>query len=237
VPDGATYFIDSPVFDLSGDTERRMLRGVSYLKGLENHAVVDVVVVKNASGAALGGNSSRVTGGGSARRIDFIADRTGVNGIRARYRIRNGAAGEVGAKVRLLGSFLTLNVERAEALLGNAPDMPSAVYVPQVTALADTFAVIGAANVHYTFSGRRVFIDNDVPITTNGSAAGAVRVSLPAAPAVIGKLTGREVALTGNDLQGELRPSSNVIEITRYDNAYPGSNGARLVLSGSYEWA
>ncbi|WP_375381768.1 hypothetical protein [uncultured Sphingomonas sp.] len=48
-------------------------------------------------------------------------------------------------------------------------------------------------------------------------------------------MAGREDARSGKMLQGVV--SGNGIAVYNYDNSYPGSDGASLVLSGSYEGA
>lgn len=77
----------------------------------------------------------------------------------------------------------------------------------------------------------------DLPITTNGTGAGAVTATLPlAASGVITSVTGgREFDASGKALTGQITGSS--VGIRFYDNTYLGADGVRIRLNGYYETA
>jgi parallel beta-helix repeat protein len=103
----------------------------------------------------------------------------------------------------------------------------------------ESFApVIGAAGGAITSSnatmvyqrmGKFVLVSLTVEIINNGTGAGVITVSLPF-PVVSGSLSGRETVVTGVSVMGLM--NAGVLQLRRYDNGYPGANGAVLVLSG-----
>lgn len=111
-------------------------------------------------------------------------------------------------------------------------------YVPTVTAQTGTITALGAVSARYRQRGRTVEWTATVNITTNGTAGGDIRVSLPAglAPAFDAIGTGRETATTGEALQAWFQAIGRV-DVTTFNNGYPGANGRRLLLSGQYEVA
>ncbi|MFD0716558.1 glycosyl hydrolase family 28-related protein [Paenibacillus sp. GCM10027626] len=73
-----------------------------------------------------------------------------------------------------------------------------------------------------------------ITITTNGTGAGALTAALPVKPRSYAMASGREIAVGGKMLAATSAASLN-LDITNYDNSYPGVDGAILVLTGSYE--
>ena len=109
-------------------------------------------------------------------------------------------------------------------------------YTPTVTAGSGTLASY-MASARYKEIGRTVLIQIDVTITGIGSAGGAIIVTLPRA-AVSGQtymINGREVAVTGNALVGQI--SGSTLTILTYNNAATAVAGWHLVLGGTYEEA
>ena len=93
----------------------------------------------------------------------------------------------------------------------------------------------------YTSSGRYCRIGKVVTcylyitITDNGTGSVAISTNLPV-PMVYGAIgTGRENAITGDQLQ--LLASGTTINIFNYENAYPAVTGAVLIGSVTYEAA
>ena len=110
-------------------------------------------------------------------------------------------------------------------------------YTPTVTAGSGTFTTVSATG-RYLRIGKLMNIQIAVTITTNGTAAGAVQATLPAtAGAGVYVLAGRETVVAGKMLQGNIAPGGTTVNIFNYDNSYSGSNGAILIVSGSYETA
>jgi hypothetical protein len=110
-------------------------------------------------------------------------------------------------------------------------------FVPTVT--ATTGSITTAAP---TMSYRRVADTVDfiayVPVTDNGTGAGALRLTLPLAAAaaesavIAGRNTTSNAAVTG------IVPSGQAyVDVVRYDGAYPVASGQAIRISGSYRAA
>jgi hypothetical protein len=106
-------------------------------------------------------------------------------------------------------------------------------YTPVVTATSGTITTLGAVSGRYKTLGKTVFVQMDITITTNGTGTGAVVATLPVTSVFFYIVCGREAALLGKMLQGII--NANTVSIFNADNTYPGSNGARLIMSGLYE--
>lgn len=107
-------------------------------------------------------------------------------------------------------------------------------YTPTISAASGTITTSSATGA-YKANGKTVFINIAVTITTNGTGAGTVKATLPLASKNATNLMGRDIAITGNTLAGTALPTASTIDIIAYNNTYPGTNGAILVLSGVYE--
>lgn len=114
--------------------------------------------------------------------------------------------------------------------------LAAALYLPVVTAGTGTFTTTSVTGSYYQL-GRLVFLAVLVTITTNGTAAGSVNVSLPftsqSATSIKYMFAGGNNS--NQDLIGFVDPNSNVLRIFKYDGTYPGGNGVSLYLSGFYE--
>lgn len=110
------------------------------------------------------------------------------------------------------------------------------VYTPTVTAQTGTFTTVSATG-RFKQIGKSVQFRVTVTITTNGTAADSVRVTLPstaqAANATFG--VGRESS-TGTLLQW-FNVSTTLAQITSNTGVYAGGNGRTLDISGVYEAA
>jgi hypothetical protein len=105
-------------------------------------------------------------------------------------------------------------------------------YTPTITAGAGTFTSVSATGRFKTI-GKTVFIQIDIAITSNGTAASDVLATLPVAAFSNAVLVGRAANVSGKILQGLLNGSQAAI--VNYDNSYPGATGEALHLSGVYE--
>ena len=111
-------------------------------------------------------------------------------------------------------------------------------FTPVVTSTSGTITTVGAVSFSYRRFGAMLDFKADIAITANGTGAGAVRVTLPvpiSASYAIGN--GREVALSGSALAGQLAPSTEYCDVAKYDNTYPAVDGSRLIINGSYQIA
>lgn len=109
-------------------------------------------------------------------------------------------------------------------------------YTPTIAATSGTFtSVVGAGR--YKKIGRVVFLQVNIVITTNGTAAGTITSTLPTND--VGGVTfcgaGRD-STSGKQLQ-VIVTGGNLLGIVNYDNTYPGADGHTLNFSITYESA
>ncbi len=129
--------------------------------------------------------------------------------------------------------ILLRKIEELEKLIMRQPEIGGVWknWTPTVTAMSGTFTTVSASG-SYSAIGNVVAITIAITITTNGTAAGAVIVTLPFTVNNQTILVGRENAATGNMLQGLATAAGNKITIWTYNNLYPGGTGYKLYLSG-----
>lgn len=110
-------------------------------------------------------------------------------------------------------------------------------YTPTVAAVSGSLTAASATG-RYQMHGKTVFVEVDATITTNGTGATGINVSLPFAVAAKTVIGGKEVALVGFSVTGSVNsPGSTTCDIRKTDGTYPGGDGHELVLSGVYERA
>jgi hypothetical protein len=120
-----------------------------------------------------------------------------------------------------------------DGIAGDFPGVWIDTYVPTITAQTGTFTTV-SATLRWKQSGKTVFVSAVITITTNGTAATGVLMTLPAPPKVMTcGFTGRANNITGKQLQAVSTGTS--IYIVNYDNTYPGATGEALFISGMYE--
>jgi hypothetical protein len=107
-------------------------------------------------------------------------------------------------------------------------------YTPTITAGSGTFTSVSATGAYCTI-GKVTFFTITVTITTNGTAAGYVQATLPNTVATLATVAGREDAATGAMVQAKLTNGTATARIFKYDNNYPGVDGAIITISGQYE--
>ena len=112
-------------------------------------------------------------------------------------------------------------------------------YTPTVTTQTGSITTLGAVSARYRRRGRTVEWFASIAVTTNGTGAGDVRVTLPAGMSPITDAVGqgREMQVNGNMLQALFLAATSFVTVNNYANAYPAADGCRLVLSGQYEIA
>ena len=113
-------------------------------------------------------------------------------------------------------------------------------YTPTVTAATGSLTTVSATGAYCTI-GKTVFIRFNISITTNGTGASAIVMTLPflqngsyANNQTIGYA--RESSLTGNMLQVGTA-ASGFVNIFTYANGYPGGTGASILGTAIYEVA
>jgi hypothetical protein len=108
-------------------------------------------------------------------------------------------------------------------------------WTPTVTSATGTITTVGAVDCAYRIDGKSCEFRASVTITTNGTGATGVFISLPVTSKT-GKtfsFSGTENGVTGKQLQAIATGSGMLAKF--YDNTYPASNGAILVITGMYE--
>lgn len=109
-------------------------------------------------------------------------------------------------------------------------------YTPTVTAQSGSLTTVSATG-KWLRIGDLIHLQVYVTITTNGTGAGYINVTLPFATANNGAPAvgcGREDISVGKQLQVRASPNSSDAVVFTYDNLYPGGNGYGLALSLTY---
>jgi hypothetical protein len=106
-------------------------------------------------------------------------------------------------------------------------------YTPTVTSTAGTITTLGTVVAKYQKENKTVNISLDIPITTNGTGSGVIRVSFPFTAASAAAFAGRENAITGQALSASIGAATTLITVSTYTGAYPGADGYRLFVSGT----
>lgn len=187
------------------------------------------------SGILFGGSSQKfkVRGGRSGSALGFTATQKfgleigagstdyDIDSVDFRGNVTIGTAG-IGASA--LGRF-------RNNLGGPAPWLET---VPPVSAQSGALTST-AANLRYTKS-----IDNvitftlEVGLTNIGTAGGSVVVTMPFAAKWSSIFAAREVASNGNTGSGTMISGSATMNITSYNNLFPGVSGSIVVVTGTY---
>jgi hypothetical protein len=107
-------------------------------------------------------------------------------------------------------------------------------WTPTLSAASGTFTSAVAAGRYKTI-GKTCFFTVAVTITTNGSAAGSVNITMPFTAQSSSISVGRETASTGAMLQGALAASGTTMTIFTPTNTYPGASGYVLQMTGVFE--
>ena len=103
-----------------------------------------------------------------------------------------------------------------------------------MTTQLGSITTLGSVTADYKLVGNTVSVILNFSIITNGTGAGDIRASLPYGSAVrYSNGTGREYALSGKTLNAFINNAR--VEITNYDNTYPGVNGGSYSAMFSYE--
>lgn len=107
-------------------------------------------------------------------------------------------------------------------------------WTPTITAGSGTITTAAASATAYQLHGRVCTWRATITITTNGTGAGAVKMTLPMTAALANVGVGRETVNTGALLSVTGSAGSATVDISKYDNTYPGANGAVLEVGGQF---
>lgn len=101
-------------------------------------------------------------------------------------------------------------------------------YTPTVSASTGTITTSSVGAAKYQQIGKLVVVRLDITITTNGTGAGYVIVTLPVTGASNndGAFTGRARSVSGKGLTSSITTTS--VYIFNYDGTYPASSGETL---------
>lgn len=112
-------------------------------------------------------------------------------------------------------------------------------YTPTMISTAGTITTVGAIQGQYFLKGRIVYFQAQGTITTNGTGAGSIQISLPiqASSTATSRwvVLGRGDAISGNSLIGVIAAGGLQVVLTNYDATYPGANGERIAVTGWYQ--
>jgi hypothetical protein len=107
-------------------------------------------------------------------------------------------------------------------------------YSPTLTSGGGTLTTASVTG-RYKLVGKVCHVQNNIAITTNGTASGFLRVTLPFSMIGIAMGVYRENAVTGS--MGQVLVSNNQAICFTSANGYPGGNSHNLLLSYTYEVA
>lgn len=112
-------------------------------------------------------------------------------------------------------------------------------YTPTVTSSSGSITTVATRAGRYKKIGKTVFWQASTSITTNGTGAGSLNVTLPAGllPAYDTSGAGRNRNITGDLLQVIVTASSDTVSVNTYNNLYPVGDGAYVTLFATYEVA
>jgi hypothetical protein len=110
-------------------------------------------------------------------------------------------------------------------------------WVPGVTSSVGTLTSVTRYYARYAQVGKVVYIAAQIIITTNGTGAGVITVTLPLAIKQNGIALAGKNSASGKALVGYGGQSAASFFVTNYDGTYPGADGADLTMLGFYEVA
>jgi hypothetical protein len=155
------------------------------------------------------------------------------------------AAGSDHQVLRRSGSavaFGAVALDQAAAVTGTLPSANGGVdtsawatYTPTVTASSGTFTSVSATGTSKTI-GKTTHLSTLITITTNGTAAGVVRATLPnTASAAATGFSGVGTTGTGLMVHVNVGVSGTFLGVTFPDSTYPGGDGVIIRASITYE--
>lgn len=114
-------------------------------------------------------------------------------------------------------------------------DYEEGTWTPTVTAQTGTITTLGVVTGAYTKVGRKVTCNINIQITTNGTGAGWLIVSLPFASSSAQQgFVGHGWQGSGFQVAGFSGAGGSTVNIYKYDGTYPGASGQFVGLSIEY---
>jgi hypothetical protein len=112
-------------------------------------------------------------------------------------------------------------------------DVPWQSYTPTITSASGSFTSVSATGKFRQIDSV-MHVSITITITTNGTAAGNIRATLPTTAAAAAILPGKEGAVAGTMFVGSTVAADNKVYISRYDGVYGATNGYVITVAGSY---
>ncbi|WP_186169783.1 hypothetical protein [Burkholderia gladioli] len=193
------------------------------------------VWVKHWPGGRFNVNSGQIFNHlGDAIRVD---DASVVMSIASETHIFNNGGFGINATVLTTGIYCDARY-MAENVAGNfSANVQNAAwdsFNTAVTSSSGAIAQLGSVNLFYRIASGVCHFTANISITTNGGGASSVQFTLPRPAAGFGTVYGKDLK-TGKALTGIVAAGSTE-QLTFFDSTYPGSDGAVLVVSGSYQY-
>jgi hypothetical protein len=128
----------------------------------------------------------------------------------------------------------------ASSKVSNTYDFDTVVsYTPTMTSTTGTITTVGARTGEYFLKGRLVYFQAQGTITTNGTGATSIQLTLPitasATAASRWVIPGRADVVSGKSLVGVIAAGGTAVVLTTYDALYPGADGEKIAVTGWYQ--
>lgn len=133
------------------------------------------------------------------------------------------------------GGAVFISEGNVVGVLSGVWDLDWQSFATTVTSQTGTITTVNTSLTYFKYKrrGSEIEISARAAITTNGTGASSVQMSMPFTM-VGGILAGRENGVSGAMLQG-YSGGANLLRIATFTPAYPGANGAQCVMSGIVE--
>lgn len=109
-------------------------------------------------------------------------------------------------------------------------------WTPTITATSGTITTSSTTSARYAQIGKTVIFQAQIVITTNGTGAGSVRVTLPVTARTATNFSFSGVRSGTVTLNG-ITASTTAVDWQDYNGTYPGADGRSLYIHGTYEAA
>ena len=156
----------------------------------------------------------------------------------------NGTCGNTSAEIRAAtGTFSSGATAPTATGADNSTTLATTAYVggaagtwsPTWACTSGTITTMGTVVARYHQTGKWVDFTINGNVTTAGTCAGILSVTLPVAAQGETIFVGRENAVTGVALTGMSGATSTAVNVQTATNTNPVTNGARISISGRYE--